>query len=56
MAPAQHTRLLLIALVAWPFLTGTPAFVVALCVSATLARFFRRNQVRVDDNVSLRDY
>ena len=36
MAPAQHTRLLFIALVAWPLLTGTPAFVVALCVSALL--------------------
>jgi hypothetical protein len=34
----QHRRLLLIALVVWPIMTGLPAFLVALAVSAVLAR------------------
>lgn len=37
-APEHHTRLVRIALVAWPVLTATPAFVVALLVGAALVR------------------
>jgi hypothetical protein len=33
-----NTRLLAIALVAWPILTAVPAFLVALAVAAALAR------------------
>jgi hypothetical protein len=35
---SQHGRLLLAALVVWPILTGLPAFLVGLGVSAVLAR------------------
>jgi len=39
---SQHQRLLLIALAAWPAITGLPAFLVALGLSAALTRLFRR--------------
>ena len=35
---SQHRRLLLVALVAWPVMTGLPAFLVALGASELLAR------------------
>lgn len=35
---AQHRRLLLVALVVWPIMTGLPAFLVALAASKVLAR------------------
>jgi hypothetical protein len=35
---SQHRRLLLVALLIWPTMTGLPAFLVALAVSAVLAR------------------
>ena len=35
---SQHRRLLLVALVAWPIITGLPAFLVALGASELLAR------------------
>lgn len=38
-ATDQHRRLLTIALVAWPILTGIPSFLVALAASEGLARF-----------------
>ena len=34
----EHRRLLLVALVAWPVLTGLPAFLVALAASTVLRR------------------
>jgi hypothetical protein len=34
-----HRQLLLIALIAWPILTGVPAFVLDLCASYVLVRF-----------------
>jgi hypothetical protein len=34
---SQHQRLLLVALVAWPLITGVPAFLVGLAVSGLLA-------------------
>jgi hypothetical protein len=38
---SQHRRLLLVALVAWPIMTGLPAFLVALGASELLARLRR---------------
>ena len=35
---AQHRRLLLVALVVWPIMTGLPAFLVALAASKVLSR------------------
>jgi hypothetical protein len=35
---AQHRRLLLVALVVWPIMTGLPAFLVALAASQVLSR------------------
>jgi hypothetical protein len=40
-SPGEHQRLLLVALVAWPFITGVPAFLVGLCASGLLARLTR---------------
>lgn len=42
----QHQRLLLVALVAWPVITGVPAFLVGLGVSGLLARLSRRGHVQ----------
>ena len=39
---SQHQWLLLIALVAWPVITGVPAFLVGLGASGLLARWSRR--------------
>ncbi len=39
---SQHQRLLLISLVAWPVITGVPAFLVGLGVSGLLAKRWRR--------------
>ncbi len=39
---SQHVRLLLVALVAWPVITGAPAFLVGLGASELVARFSRR--------------
>ena len=39
----QHQRLLLVALVAWPVITGVPAFLVGLGASGLLARLSRRD-------------
>jgi hypothetical protein len=39
---SQHQRLLLVALVAWPVITGVPAFLVGLGASGLLARWSRR--------------
>ena len=39
---SQHHRLLLVALVAWPVITGVPAFLVGLGVSGLLAKWSRR--------------
>jgi len=39
---SQHQRLLLIALVAWPVITGVPAFLVGLGASGLLGRLWRR--------------
>jgi len=36
--PSEHQRLLLVALVAWPVITGIPAFLVGLGASKLLAR------------------
>lgn len=41
---SQHQRLLLIALVAWPVITGVPAFLVGLGVSSLLAKWSRRSR------------
>lgn len=41
-SPSEHQRLLLIALVAWPVITGVPAFLVGLGASGLLARLGRR--------------
>ena len=38
----QHQRLLLVALVAWPVITGVPAFLIGLGASGLLARLSRR--------------
>ena len=38
----QHKHLLLIALAAWPVITGTPAFLVGLGASGLLVRLSRR--------------
>jgi hypothetical protein len=35
---SDHRRLLLVALVVWPMITGVPAFLIAWVASATLAR------------------
>ena len=43
-AGAHHRRLLTMALVVWPVMTGVPAFIVALIVVAALARLSRRDQ------------
>ena len=40
---SQHQRLLLIALVAWPVITGVPAFLVGLGASGLLARWSRHS-------------
>jgi hypothetical protein len=40
-APSEHQRLLLVALVAWPVITGVPAFLVGLGASGLLARLTR---------------
>ena len=40
---SRHQRLLLIALVAWPVITGVPAFLVGLGASRLLARLSRRD-------------
>jgi hypothetical protein len=45
-SPAGHRRLILIALVAWPLITGLPAFVVALGLSQVLTRLSRRTPAR----------
>jgi|ERR1051325_6062974 hypothetical protein len=42
---SQHQRLLLIALVAWPVITGVPAFLVGLVASGLLGRLARRSKV-----------
>jgi hypothetical protein len=42
---AEHRRLLFVALVAWPLITGVPAFFVGLAASAVLGRSSRRGQV-----------
>ena len=39
---SQHRRLLLVALVAWPLITGVPAFLVGLGVSGLPAKWSRR--------------
>jgi hypothetical protein len=39
---SQHQRLLLIALAAWPVITGVPAFLVGLGISGLLAKWSRR--------------
>jgi hypothetical protein len=44
-SPAQHQRLLLVALLAWPVITGVPAFLVGLGVSGLLANWSRRARV-----------
>ena len=46
---SQHHRLLLIALVAWPLITGVPALLVGLAASGLFARLSRR---RYEKNVS----
>jgi hypothetical protein len=43
--PSQHQRLLLVALAAWPVITGVPAFLVGLGASGLLARWSRRGYV-----------
>jgi hypothetical protein len=45
-SPAGHRRLILIALVAWPIITGLPAFVVALGLSQVLTRLPWRTPAR----------
>jgi hypothetical protein len=42
---SQHQRLLLVALIAWPVITGVPAFLVGLGASGLLARLSRRDHV-----------
>ena len=42
---SQHQRLLLVALVAWPVITGVPAFLLGLGASGLLARLSRRDHV-----------
>ena len=42
---SQHQRLLLVALVAWPVITGVPAFLLGLGASGLLARWSRRDHV-----------
>jgi hypothetical protein len=42
---SRHQRLLLIALVAWPVITGVPAFLVGLGASGLLGRLSRRGRV-----------
>jgi hypothetical protein len=39
---SHHHRLMLVALVAWPVITGAPAFLVGLGVSGLLARLLER--------------
>ena len=41
---SQHKWLLLIALVAWPVITGVPAFLVGLVASGLLGRLLRRGK------------
>ncbi len=40
-SPSEHHRLLLVALVAWPVITGVPAFLVGFGASGLLARLTR---------------
>ncbi len=40
-SPSEHQRLLLVALVAWPVITGVPAFLIGLGASGLLARLPR---------------
>jgi len=42
---SQHQRLLLVALVAWPVITGVPAFFVAFGAGGLLTRLSRRDHV-----------
>jgi hypothetical protein len=42
---SQHQRLLLVALVVWPVITGVPAFLFGLGASGLLARVSRRDHV-----------
>ncbi len=42
---SQHRRLLLIALIAWPVITGVPAFLVGLGISGVFALWSRRARV-----------
>jgi hypothetical protein len=39
---SQHPRFLVVALLAWPVITGVPAFLVGLGASALLVRLSRR--------------
>ena len=41
---SQHQRLLLVALVAWPVITGGPAFLLGLGITGLLARLSRRDR------------
>jgi hypothetical protein len=46
LSTTQHRRLLLVALVVWPIMTGLPAFLIGLGISEVLARLPWRTRTR----------